>query len=66
MGGSWEVGFGLVWAWGFGVNMWQWALKPISLPSQTNILEFEPPNICRIRSDDKEYKWTLLEIIMGR
>lgn len=59
-----QVGFGLVWAWGFGVNMWQWALKPIPLQSQANILEFEPPNICRIRSDNEEHKFKLLEPLM--
>ncbi len=60
-----QFGFGLVWAWGFGVNMWQYALKPISLQSQAKILELEPPNICRIRSDDdKSYDFTLLEPLM--
>jgi len=60
-----EVGLGLVWAWGFGLRMWQWALKPVALPSGDRwIFECVPPNICRVSVGDKHYEWTLLEPVM--
>ncbi len=68
--GARSVGFGLVWAWGFGVRMWQWALKPVALPrGKMWQCEFIPPNICRISVEggDKsgyEDEWTLLEPVM--
>ncbi len=65
--GAKPVGIGLVWAWGFGPRMWQWALKPRALPSGNKwIFECLPPNICRIRAEqgDEQVEWTLLSPVM--
>lgn len=65
--GAKPVGIGLVWAWGFGVRMWQWALKPRALPSGKKwIVECVPPNICRIRAEqgEEQFEWTLLKPVM--
>lgn len=65
--GAQPVGLGLVWAWGFGVRMWQWALKPTALPSGKRwIFECVPPNICRVSVDKAEEsaEWTLVAPVM--
>jgi hypothetical protein len=66
--GARPLGFGLVWAWGFGVRMWQWALKPTALPrSEIWHCEFIPPNICRVSIEDgdkSKNEWTLLEPVI--
>ena len=65
--GAQTVGMGLVWAWGFGARMWQWALKPRALPSGKKwIFECVPPNICRVRVEqgDEQVEWTLSTPVM--
>jgi len=62
-----QLGLGLVWAWGFGVRMWQWALKPRALPTGSAwLLECEPPNIIRVIVEGEQHEWTLSEPVMEK
>ncbi|MEK8021412.1 MAG: hypothetical protein VSS75_031435 [Candidatus Parabeggiatoa sp.] len=67
--GARPIGLGLVWAWGFGVKMWQWALKPTAL-ADDKTLHFEciPPLNCRISSEngEKRDEWPLLAPVMKK
>jgi hypothetical protein len=65
--GARSIGLGLVWAWGFGVKMWQWALKPMALPSdQTWHFECLSSLKCRISTEDGKHakEWPLLTPVM--
>ncbi|MGB0713478.1 MAG: hypothetical protein ACPGUC_07955 [Gammaproteobacteria bacterium] len=44
-----NLGLGLVWTWGFGNKMWQWALKPAPLPNGAHWTLFLESNyLCRV------------------
>ena len=61
--GKREIRLGLIWAWGNGPRLWQWALKPSPLPEGSEwSLKIGSDSTCIVESDKGgNENWTLLK-----